>query len=360
MNSGGFSWRRFLGISAFKSRVSRKIGIPLTASGRRRKLGASIYNAVGPVAGTIAVAAIAAKQHETPDAATKPRRNAHFCDVKGVTHNNVDGTSRIAALRLCNIGDPVKLIADPSNIHDRNAIRVVLLTGEQIGFISARQAARFHGRLHLLAASVYSRVRHEWGNETIKLRITAKDQSDRGVMNESSPDATSLQTEANETGKKEGWQSTLIYFENPSTNMYQVLQSADTQLIQTSLQEGMKRVGFIGLKDAPKGIEFGLSLADGFPVAGALAKRFIVNAREWIVKESKDQCLRNGTPAPVVHDMTFSNEFKEASKSNARLGLAASIATLLFLAVLMFYQAWWAAGATVAIAFLIWRQATKA
>jgi len=107
MNSGGFSWRRFLGISAFKSRVSRKISIPLTASGRRRKLGASSYNAVGPVAGTIAVAAIAAKQHETADVVTpkaKPRRNVHFYEVKGVTHNNDDGTSRIAALRLCNIG----------------------------------------------------------------------------------------------------------------------------------------------------------------------------------------------------------------------------------------------------------------
>jgi hypothetical protein len=175
MNIGGFSWKRFLGISAFKSRVSRKIGIPLTASGRRRKLGASIYNAVGPVVGTIAVAAIAAKQHETADAVTpKPQRNVHFCEVKGVTHNNDDGTSRIAALRLCNIGDTVKLIADPSNIHDKNAIRVVLLTGEQIGFISARQAARFHGRLHLLAATVYSRVNDEWENETIKLRITEK------------------------------------------------------------------------------------------------------------------------------------------------------------------------------------------
>jgi hypothetical protein len=57
-NFGGFSWRRLVGISAFKSRASRTIGIPLTASGRRRKLGASIFNAVGPVAGTLAVGAV--------------------------------------------------------------------------------------------------------------------------------------------------------------------------------------------------------------------------------------------------------------------------------------------------------------
>lgn len=40
MNKGGFSWRRFFGISATKSKISRAIGIPLTKSGRQRKLGA--------------------------------------------------------------------------------------------------------------------------------------------------------------------------------------------------------------------------------------------------------------------------------------------------------------------------------
>ena len=39
MNRGGFSWKRFVGISAAKSRISRAIGIPLTKSGRERKIG---------------------------------------------------------------------------------------------------------------------------------------------------------------------------------------------------------------------------------------------------------------------------------------------------------------------------------
>jgi hypothetical protein len=39
MNRGGFSWKRFLGISQAKANLSRKIGIPLTRSGRQRKLG---------------------------------------------------------------------------------------------------------------------------------------------------------------------------------------------------------------------------------------------------------------------------------------------------------------------------------
>jgi len=42
MNKGGFSWKRFFGISAFKAKISRTIGIPLTRSGRQRKLGALI------------------------------------------------------------------------------------------------------------------------------------------------------------------------------------------------------------------------------------------------------------------------------------------------------------------------------
>src|SRR5271170_3481309 len=73
MNYGGSSWKRLLGISAFKSRVSRNIGIPLTASGRRRKLGAFVFNAVGPVAGTIAVAAVGAtKQRQESNEVTTP------------------------------------------------------------------------------------------------------------------------------------------------------------------------------------------------------------------------------------------------------------------------------------------------
>jgi hypothetical protein len=46
MNLGGFSWRRFLGISAMKSRISRQIGVPLTRSGRQRKLGAFVWRTI--------------------------------------------------------------------------------------------------------------------------------------------------------------------------------------------------------------------------------------------------------------------------------------------------------------------------
>jgi hypothetical protein len=39
MRRGGFSWKRAAGITAAKSRVSRSIGIPMTKSGRQRKVG---------------------------------------------------------------------------------------------------------------------------------------------------------------------------------------------------------------------------------------------------------------------------------------------------------------------------------
>ena len=47
MNRGGFSIWRFIGVSAFKSKVSRTIGIPLTKSGRERKLGAFLLKLLG-------------------------------------------------------------------------------------------------------------------------------------------------------------------------------------------------------------------------------------------------------------------------------------------------------------------------
>ena len=38
-NRGGFSWKRTLGVTRAKQRISRATGIPLTKSGRQRKIG---------------------------------------------------------------------------------------------------------------------------------------------------------------------------------------------------------------------------------------------------------------------------------------------------------------------------------
>ena len=39
MPFGGFSWKRALGVTRAKTRISRATGIPLTKSGRQRKMG---------------------------------------------------------------------------------------------------------------------------------------------------------------------------------------------------------------------------------------------------------------------------------------------------------------------------------
>ncbi|HFC08417.1 MAG TPA: hypothetical protein ENJ54_00975 [Chloroflexi bacterium] len=38
-NRGGFSWKRATGVTRAKQRISRTTGIPLTKSGRQRKVG---------------------------------------------------------------------------------------------------------------------------------------------------------------------------------------------------------------------------------------------------------------------------------------------------------------------------------
>lgn len=47
MNLGGFYFWRLIGVSALKSRVSKAIGVPLTGSGRERKLGHFILKLFG-------------------------------------------------------------------------------------------------------------------------------------------------------------------------------------------------------------------------------------------------------------------------------------------------------------------------
>lgn len=46
LNRGGFSWSRLLGITQIKAKIGRSIGIPLTRSGRQRKVGAFILRAL--------------------------------------------------------------------------------------------------------------------------------------------------------------------------------------------------------------------------------------------------------------------------------------------------------------------------
>lgn len=44
MNKGGFSWNRFLGITALKQTFSRKTGIPTSKSGLYQKIGKAVFS----------------------------------------------------------------------------------------------------------------------------------------------------------------------------------------------------------------------------------------------------------------------------------------------------------------------------
>jgi hypothetical protein len=43
MNFGGFSLKRLFGVTRVKQNLARKTGVPLTKSGRQRKVGSKIW-----------------------------------------------------------------------------------------------------------------------------------------------------------------------------------------------------------------------------------------------------------------------------------------------------------------------------
>ena len=55
--------------------------------------------------------------------------------VRGESHNNDDGASRQEIIRRMRANDPVQLQADPTNQHDRWAVKVLTQSGEQIGWL---------------------------------------------------------------------------------------------------------------------------------------------------------------------------------------------------------------------------------
>jgi hypothetical protein len=63
--------------------------------------------------------------------------------VRGESHDNDDGASRQDIIRRMRAGEAVQLIADPTNEHDRFAVKVATLAGEQIGWLpsDARDAS---------------------------------------------------------------------------------------------------------------------------------------------------------------------------------------------------------------------------
>jgi hypothetical protein len=67
--------------------------------------------------------------------------SSFFTKIAGVTHRNKDRRSRQRLIAQCHVGEELVLEREPDNPVDPNAIRVLRVTGEQLGYIPAHVAA---------------------------------------------------------------------------------------------------------------------------------------------------------------------------------------------------------------------------
>jgi hypothetical protein len=75
-----------------------------------------------------------------------PRGNAHELHVHGVTFRNYDGSSRQKIIALLSIRDPLRLVREPNNASDPNAIRIDSRYGS-VGHVPIEQTAKIAANL---------------------------------------------------------------------------------------------------------------------------------------------------------------------------------------------------------------------
>jgi hypothetical protein len=67
-----------------------------------------------------------------------------FTKVAGVSHRNRSGSYRQRILRRCSAPEELRLVGEPDNPVDPNAIAVCRENGEQLGYLNRRLAADMH------------------------------------------------------------------------------------------------------------------------------------------------------------------------------------------------------------------------
>jgi hypothetical protein len=72
--------------------------------------------------------------------------SSFFTKIAGVTHRNKDRKSRQRLIGQCRVGEELVLEREPDNPVDPDAIRVLRVTGEQLGYIPAHVAASGLGK----------------------------------------------------------------------------------------------------------------------------------------------------------------------------------------------------------------------
>ena len=65
----------------------------------------------------------------------------------GEVHSNGDGTCRQCELARCRPGDQLRLVREPKNIHDRNAIAIVTEHGVRVGYLGRRYSMVWASKL---------------------------------------------------------------------------------------------------------------------------------------------------------------------------------------------------------------------
>lgn len=65
-----------------------------------------------------------------------PALREFLTEVHGIFHQNDDGSSRQKIIRDCRPGEEMKLVLEPDNKFDSDAIKICRLNGQQIGYWS--------------------------------------------------------------------------------------------------------------------------------------------------------------------------------------------------------------------------------
>ena len=112
-----------------------------------------------------------ATAHPGDNVAPGSQGGVYFCQVKGATRRNGGDPMGSAGMKLFAVGDRVKLVPAPRNKLDPDALLALRLSGQPIGTISGRQAARFADKLDLLTATVHSWDKDEWNHDVLNLRV---------------------------------------------------------------------------------------------------------------------------------------------------------------------------------------------
>jgi hypothetical protein len=64
-----------------------------------------------------------------------------YTKIAGVSHNNPDGTPRQSIIKRCRSGETLRLVREPSNPYDSDAVKVLRQNGEQLGYIPGHVVA---------------------------------------------------------------------------------------------------------------------------------------------------------------------------------------------------------------------------